>query len=170
MSENLENALAVLSKDLAPVLIDAIEQARDARDGVRAVQADDDMDTLHQQLVINRAMIERLEHLTSTLGLMKSRTEQAVAQRRAEHDDAYMHSATKKNVGFSDYASAKEKDAHFALGTVDETLRLRKAEATHRDVAAAWDYCRILLRGAEGVQRDMETRIRLISLKSQLER
>lgn len=128
------------------------------------------METLHETLVVNRGMIERLESLTATLGFWKTRTAQAVAARKAEYDDAYMQAATKKNVGFSDYASAKEKDAHFALGTIEQTMKLRKAEATHRDVDAAWDYCRILLRGAEGVQRDMELRIRLISLRSQLER
>jgi hypothetical protein len=104
------------------------------------------MEEMHQQLVINRAMIERLEYVTSSLGFMRTRTEQAVATAKAEYDDAYMRAATKKTVGFADYASAKEKDAHFALGTVDETLRLRKLEANHRDVTAAWDYCRTLLR------------------------
>lgn len=168
--QNLQSALDTLTKDVAPVLIEAITQARATRDDVRAARADDDMDALHAQLVVNRGMIERLEYLTSTLGFMKSRTEVAVAQRKAEYDDAYMRSATKKAVGFSDYATAKEKDAHFSLGTVDETIRLRKAENVHRDVLAAWDYCRTLLRGAEGVQRDMELRVRLISLRSQLER
>jgi hypothetical protein len=168
--QNLENAFTTMAGGVSQTLIESMQIARAARDDVRAAKADDGMDEMHQQLVVNRAMIERLEYVTSSLGFMKTRTEQAVAQRRAEYDDAYMAAATKKSVGFADYASAKEKDAHFALGTVQETLNLRKAEATHRDVTAAWDYCRTLLRGAEGVQRDMELRIRLINLRSQLER
>lgn len=170
MLENLEKALATLQATFPPLLVDLVQQARAARDDVRAAKADDGMEELHQQLVVNRAMIERLEYLTSSLGLMKSRSEQWVSSAKAEYEDAYMRAATKPTVGFSDYATAKEKDAHFALGTIEQTMALRKAENNHRDVVAAWDYCRILLRGAEGVQRDMEMRIRLISLRSQLER
>lgn len=168
--QNLENALEALTKDLPVALVEALHEARSCRDSVRSTKPEDDISALHEQLVVNRAMIERLEYLTSSLGLMKSRTEAAVAQRKAEYDDAYVAAATKKTVGFSDYASAKEKDAHAALGTVNETINLRKAEATHGNVTAAYYYCRELLHGAQGCQRDMETGIRLISLRSQLER
>lgn len=170
MTDSVDALLPILAEGLQPVLVDAVTAARAARDDVRSAHHEDGMDEIHQQLVINRAKIERLEAITSTLGLMKARSGSAVAAKRASYDDAYMHSATKKSVGFSDYASAKEKDAHAALGTIAETMELRKAENAHRDIDAAWDYCRILLRGAEGVQRDMELRIRMISLRSQLER
>lgn len=170
-NQKLENTIAEVTKGVAPGLMEAIHQARDARDAVQSEhESGDHIEGIHAQLLINRANIERLEYLTSSLGLIKARTEQAVAQRKAEYDDAYMHAATKKSVGFSDYASAKEKDAHFSLGTVEQTIRLRKVESAHRDVVAAWDYCRSLLRGAEAVQRDVELRIRLISLRSNLER
>lgn len=168
-SENLQKAVEVLGKDMSPVLIEAVTSARDYREAVRH-ETDDDVETIHATLVINRGMIERLEQLVAHLGFLRSRAAQVVATRKGEYDDAYVASATKKTVGFADYASAKEKDAHFALGTIDQTIALRKAEASYRDVDAAWEFCRTMLRGAEGVQRDMELRIRLISLRSQLER
>jgi hypothetical protein len=169
VSEALMNVLATMVKDLPDVLSTSLREAAEARELIRVGTEDADLATIHGYLVHNRRMIERLEHLTATFVLMKSRTASAVAARRAAHDDAYVAAATAPSVSFGDYSSAKEKDAHYSLKTLDQQLALRKAEQSHRDVEAAHEYCRILLRGAEGVQRDLEQRIRLVSLTSRLE-
>lgn len=171
MSEGLQGILAKLSTEVAPQIINTLQEATEIRNNVVAGEdVNEDPVVLHNYLLHNRAQIERLENLTAHLVLLKSRTAQLTANKRAAYDDAYMKAATKPSVGFADYATAKEKDAHFNLETVDETIQLRKAESLHRDVDSAWDYCRILLRGAEQTQRDIELRIRLISLTSSLEK
>lgn len=163
-----------LTEQLHPQLIKAVQGASEARAAAGQYAKDasvvDGPEELHEALIGSRAQIERLEYYVSQLVLLKAKTAQAVADRRGEYDDAYMKAATAKSVGFADYASAKEKDANFNLHTISETMKLRKAEKVHRDVDSAWDYCRILLRGAEGVHRDLEIRIRLISLSGQLDR
>ncbi len=163
-----------LTEQMHGQLVKAIQQASEARAActelVRNAQIEDGPDELHQTILTTRAQIERLEYLTSQLVLLKAKSAQAVADRKAQLEDAYMKAATSKTVGFSDYASAKAQDAAHATKTIAETLALRKVERTHRDVDSAWDYCRALLRGAEGVHRDLEIRIRLITLSGQLDR
>lgn len=167
---SLPDLLKALSKDVPPTIIEACEDATRARELVKPGSVEDGPDDLHEQLLGNRVQIERMEYLVASLTLLKSRSQQSVAASRAAYDDAYAKSATKPSVGFTDYTTAKEKDAHHNLSAMAELVNLRTAEKTHRDVDSAWDYCRILLRGAEGVQRDLETRIRLITLRSSLER
>lgn len=166
----LASILDDLSEEISPTLIEVLKEATRARENVTQGEESAGLPDIHTHLVRNRSMIEFLENATARLTLLKSRTAKAVATRKGAYDDAYMKAATKPSVGFADYASAKEKDAHYNLSTIEETMALRKAEAMHRDVESAWDYCRQLLRGAEGVQRDLETRIRLITLTSSLER
>lgn len=166
----LPELLSKLSKDVPEPLMKACEDATEARDLVKPGSIEDGVDDLHEQLLTNRVNIERMESLVASLTLLKSRTQQAVSARRGAYDDKYVQVATKPQVGFADYTSAKEKDAHFNAQVMEETWELRKAERLHRDADSAWDYCRLLLRGAEGVQRDLETRIRLITLRTQLER
>lgn len=172
MSEGVDvsKILESLSSKVAPAIIHALKDASHARDMVIGGETDDGPAELHEQLLHNRRQIERLEHLTSQFVLLKSRAAQQVAAAQGAYDDAYMAAATKKSIGFGDYTSAKEKDAHFNLATVEETITLRRTLALHRDVESAWDFCRILLRGAEGVQRDLELRLRMISLTNSLER
>lgn len=168
MKAELSEILESLSDGVAPAILSALEEATEARALVRPGAEEDGVQDLHSQLLTNRRNIERLEYLTAQFVLLKSRTSQAVAARKGAYDDAYMKAATKPSVGFGDFATAREKDAVFNLSAMDETWQLRKAESMHRDVDSGWDYCRILLRGAEGVQRDLETRIRLMSMQSYL--
>jgi hypothetical protein len=169
MSEALMNVLAQMQQGMSEVLTTTLREVGEFRELIRAGDAEDDLFDMHQNLVHNRRLIERMEHITASLVVMKSRTASALASRRAAYDDAYMKAATAPGVSFGDYSSAKEKDAHYNLKTMDETIALRKAEQTHRDVEATHEYCRILLRGAEGVQRDLEARTRIVSLTSRLE-
>jgi hypothetical protein len=170
MSTEVDKILDSMSGEVPGVLIQAVKDAAEARSQVQSGELSDDPVTIHERLLYNRQQIERLEDLTSKFVLLKSRTAQSVAKAKGAYDDAYTAAATKPSIGFADFSSAKEKDAYFAAACVTEAIALRKAEALHRDVDSAWDYCRILLRGAEGAQRDLELRMRLISLTSSLER
>jgi len=171
VSDDVSKILESLSSKVAPAIIEALEQASNARNLVKAGSTDDGPADIHDQLVSNRKQIERLEHLTSTFVLLKSRAAQQVAAAKGKYEDAYMGAATKPSLGFNnEYVTAKEKDAHYNLSTVAETLELRRAEALYRDVESAHEFCRLMLRGAEGVQRDAELRMRLMSLTSAMEK
>jgi hypothetical protein len=159
-----------LSFEVAEKIIEAIKQAREFRDACPTGAIDDGPVTLHEHLLVTRANIERLEHLAAELGRVRSRTWQAKADAKDAYDDAFMHAATAKQVGFADYSSKEEKIASFDLKALTEKVAARKADRMHNDVDTAWQYVRTLLRGAEGLHRDLEVRIRMISLAGQLDR
>lgn len=162
--ESLERLFVALSVDLTPTCAQVLYEARAARELVHAGDPHDAVPELHEQLLHNRSRIDYLESLTSRMLLVRSRSQQAVSDAKAAVDDAVMNTAAKPSSRLGEYASAKEKEVHFALGAVEQTMTLRKAERLHRDVDSTWDYCRVLLRGAEQVQRDLEIRLRMLSV------
>lgn len=166
--KELEAFVAELSEDVPPQLIEAVKDAAQCRSQVYGGDESASLEEIHGHLIRNRSQIERLEYLTTTLALLRSRTTNIVATRRASYDDAYNKAATKPSIGFNEYTSAKEKDATANVAATGELFAFRKAEKLHRDVDSAWDFCRVLLRGAESAQRDIETRIRLITLTTSL--
>lgn len=170
MSEGIEAILSTLNSEVAPQLIKSLSEISEIRKSVHAGSMEDTPVDLHTQLVFNRAAIERLEVLVGQLTLLKARTDDILSKRKAAYDDAYMKAATKPSLSLGDFSTAKEKDAHFNLAATEEMFAMRKAEAFHRDVYAAWDFARIYLRGAEQTQRDIDTRIRLITITHSLER
>ena len=166
MSELVEILENVISGELTKIAAEAV----DVRDRMETGTIDDDVVRLHEMLVHNRAGLDRLQAIAAALVLRKARASAHLRACQADLDDAYMKAATKKTVGFSDYATAKEKDAHFSLGTVAETMEQRKAENAFRDVEAVAEFVRTILRAAEGAHRDLELRVRMINLSSQLDR
>lgn len=166
----VEKILSSLNTEVAPQIIETLGEVSEIRKSIHAGSLDDDPSDLHEQLLFNRASIERLEVIVGNLLLLKARTENILASRQAAYDDAYMKAATKPSMALGDFSTAKEKDATFNLSATEEMFALRKASAFHRDVYSAWDFSRINLRGAEATQKDIEVRIRLITLNSALER
>jgi hypothetical protein len=53
---------------------------------------------------------------------------------------------------------------------VAETVALRRAERVLGDVDTALEVCRLFHRGLQDVRRDLELRIRLVSVEGYLER
>jgi hypothetical protein len=164
----VDSLLEALSVDLTPSCAQVVSEARRVRDEVRGGDPEDTVPDLHEQLVFNRAQIDYLEAMTSRMLLARARTQQAVSDAKDAVDDAVMKTATKPSSRLGEFASAKEKEAFYALGAVNEKMTLRKAERLHRDIDSTWDYCRVLLRGAEQVQRDLETRMRMLSISGVL--
>lgn len=168
---DLTKILESLSTQVAEPIIKVLRDVTELRQAMHGGTEEDSPHDLHRQLLENRWRIEQIEMKAATLTLLKSRTAQALADAKNAYADAYQAAATKKAVGFgSEYATAKEKDAHYNLSTLEETMMLRAQERQHRDVESAWEYCRMLLRGAEAMQQDLSLRVRLITLSSSLER
>lgn len=168
---DLFKVLESLSTQVAEPIIKTLHEVTELRTSMSGGTVEDSPVELHRQLLENRWRIEQIEMKTATLTLLKSRTSQAVADAKNAYTDAYQAAATKSTVSFaSDYATAKEKDAHYNLSTLEETMVLRAQEKQHRDIESAWEYCRALLRGAEALQHDLSLRVRLITLSSSLER
>lgn len=166
----LSELLVKLDAESQEAVVKALRAAKTAREHCEVGQEGDGPEELHKRLLLARANIDRLEHIAAELGRLKAKSQQAVADCRDEYDQAFADSATDKTVGFSDYATAKEKEAHHDLKAMKQKMAMRKAERRHRDIDSAWEYVRLMHRGAEGVRKDLDTRIRLITLAGQLDR
>ncbi len=145
-------------------------EVADARDHMIPSTDDEDVQAIHSALVHNRAQIERVQAIAASLVLYKAKASKQYREAQAVYDDAYAKAAVKPQVGFSDYSTAKEKDSYYGSQIVGETMALRVAENIFRDAEAVTEFVRVVLRGMEGSHRDLETRVRLISLRGQLDR
>lgn len=166
MIEILESVIA--GPDLAKIAA-VVAGARD--DMLPATDADDPQ-TLMDQLLHNRAQIERAQAVVASLVLVKAKASRGLRDAQGAYDDRYAEAARSPKIGFGGdtYTTAKEKDAVYGAEAVAEQIALRIAENRFRDVEAVAEFSRQILRGMEGTHRDMETRIRLISLRGQLDR
>lgn len=104
------------------------------------------------------------------LSMMRGRAQQAVADAKAAYEDAWADATTRQRPGFgNEYLSAKERDARHSLLCIEQQMSLRKVEKVERSVANVYEYVRIALRGIEGVRRDLELRIRLVTMEDRLD-
>lgn len=142
----------------------------DARDRMIPNEDNEDVVAMRTALVQNRAQIDLVQSHVASLVLYKAKAAANLRDAKAAYDDAYAKAALKPQVGFADFSTAKEKDAHYGSQAVAETIELRKAENAFRDAEAVLEFARILLRAMEGVHADINTKIRLINLSSTLDR
>lgn len=115
--------------------------------------------------------MDRVEAILADIVRVRARTAQEVADRRAALNDHWNDIASKSKVGFAyGDAAPRERYARYSQETIPEERALRRAEKLDREVGAAQEIVRTFHRGLEGVRRDLDLRIRLISLAGQLER
>jgi hypothetical protein len=106
----------------------------------------------------------------SRIILLKGRVDQAVADRKDAHDDRWNAEATSGKVGFAyGDAAPRERYAKYASKTVNEKIALRKAEMLSRQVDTAMELVRMYRFGLDSIRRDLDTRIRLMSIEGRLE-
>lgn len=126
---------------------------------------------LHDHLVRVRASLDRVEGLQTDLVVLKGKVANKHAILKANYEDAWGASATSRRQSFSsDYSSAKERDAHHDLAAMKDKVALRQFEVVVRDVDTALEVVRTCHRGLDATRRDIDTRIRLLSVETQLER
>lgn len=124
---------------------------------------------IHAKLIVARGNLDRLEEILVNIIRLNGKLKQAVADAKGKLDDAWDKAANGKNIGFSfDGPAPRERYAEYNLRTVHETVEARQAEKVQRQVDTALDVVRTWHRGLDSARRDLETRIRLISLESSL--
>lgn len=121
---------------------------------------------LHEALIAHRRALDSMEPCVVALQRMHSRARDAATECRHKLEDA----ETKASALRDEYTTAKEKDIHIRTQTVEERVALRRAERSREVFWDALEIGRIRHRGLNDSRRDLETRIRLISLTTSLER
>lgn len=127
-----------------------------------------ELETLHQSLVEAGAARYRLEELLATLSLLKNRSMDNAITAREAYEDKWREGATQGKVGFADYSSAKEKEAHYDLRALEQKIAWRRAEKEDREVTSALEFTRMCLKNVDALRWDLETRIRIKSIEGRL--
>jgi len=124
---------------------------------------------IHSLLLAARGNLDRIEEILVSLVRMNGKAKQAVADHQNALGDAWDQQAGGRNVSFSFSDPApRERYAQYNQRTIHETVEARQAERVHRQMETSLEAVRIMYRGLDSARRDLETRIRLISLESAL--
>jgi hypothetical protein len=160
----------MVSSDLDQKLSEYVGEAADLRFGLPEWTPEDPPTALHAQLLLTRQALDRVEWLQARILTIKGRVDQAHADRKAALDDKWNREATSRKIGFQwGDAAPRERYAQYSLKTVNETVELRKIEALSRRVDTALELVRMYRFGLDSNRRDLDTRIRLLSIEGRLE-
>lgn len=97
--------------------------------------------------VESRVALDRLETIVADLGLIRSRCRIVVSENEDAYEDAWRSTMHKTRIG--EYTSAKERDATYTTGAVEQLIALRRAKRMLADVDEVYEYCLIKYRGAK---------------------
>ena len=167
-TSGLSDSFKQLWADIDPALLNYREEAKALRASVEPPSESDSLDTIHARMVGSRRALDRMEAILAELGLIRSRLRQLVAELQESYDEAWRKAFDSTRVG--EYMSAKEKDAQYALKSLDQLASLRKGEKWLNQAEEVYDYVNLKYRGLLSAHRDYETRIRIITLPGGFER
>jgi len=153
-----------VASNLKPYRVEADE----LRAAPGEVDIDEHVSGLHERLIRSRRAQDRMETLLAELGLIKSRVKMAVVEAQNSYDDQWRNVMERTRIG--EYTSAKERDSTYAAGSIEQLIKLRKAQRMLAEVEEVFDYVQLRFRGLDTARREIELRIRIISLESSLER
>lgn len=163
MTTVVPEAFGLSQAQLIEVVTTADQLRRSVQQG--APQVTDGPVELHIALVQHRKALDSLEAVVARTGRWKAHADRLVAERLEALDDAELNATRLKD----DYSSALEKNMHIRTQSLEQRVAHRKAVRFRDEVAEVHQYVTTLYRGLDGSRRDLDTRLRLISLQTQLE-
>lgn len=144
-----------------------VTEARMLRD-LPPWDAEDAPMDLHHHLLEVRARYDRVESILATLIERRTRVRALVHEARENHDDVWDTSATTKRTD-RDFMAGRERVAFVNVDVIPQRRLLRRLERTEIVLDGAVESVRLIHRGLDTVRRDLDIRIRLLSLESRLE-
>lgn len=147
-----------LWSELDPALKAYRTEATELRDAPGEVTHGESLQQLHDRLVNTRRSLDRLEGIIADVGLVKSKCKQMVDDLQETYDQAWIAVMQRTRIG--EYTSAKERDATYTAGALEERVRLRRGQRILDDINSIHEFCLTKFRGLTASQRDTETRLR----------
>lgn len=166
---DLSDLLKQLSGEIPEALEHVVRSMSDLRSGVGIGEETAGPGDIHVQLQRNRACLDRAETFVAQLGRLYSRASIAEADLKGALEDAEATAITEAGPA-EEFSTAKERNARLLVRTFDERIALRKVSRQRAEIGEALEYAKTLFRGMDAVRRDTETRLRLITLETGLER
>jgi hypothetical protein len=154
--------------EINPRLGELAVEAKELRESPGVSDVSEDVADLHDRLVSARQAQDRLEAILSEVGRLRSRARIAVSERQDEYDDQWRTVMEKTRIG--EYDSAKEKNARYDAGSIQQLVNLRRAKRAAADVDEVYEYINLKYRGLDAARREIDSRVRMLTVANQLER
>lgn len=167
--EPAESSTSDLLMVWEPRLAAWLDEARTLRDGLEVPAPEDGPHALHRQLVQARRALDRVETIVADLIRLRGRSSDAVRSAKARLRRAEDVALQGRTRGFDQYVSARERMAWLTAKTSTEQDDLLNVETFDARVATVLDEARLLYRGVDAVRRDVDSRMRLMSIETRLE-
>lgn len=153
------------------VLGRVLKDAQEARGWLTADMlgsSTDSPQTLFENLAKARHVVDRLESLLCQAVLLKAQAERYRASCQAAVEDAEVEQIgpTRAN----DYTSARDRGIEINTKTIGPRRVLRQAAMLYTEAVASVTVIQTMHRGADSHRRDIETKLRAITLTTSLER
>jgi hypothetical protein len=149
-------------------LLDAISDAFALTSTLDPPSTSETLTDLHQRLLICRAAMTRVADLTGELTLLSGKVKRLLIEAKGELEDEEAALVGRKPRHTEDFSSAKERNARMAAGTLETLRKIRKAEGAQSEVDSALFYARDRHRELDRAVRDIDTRLRIISIESHI--
>lgn len=164
---SLTEEFNTLWSELNPKLAALAIEANTLRELPGVSSESEGISDLHGRLVRTRQAQDRLEAIVADIGRVRSRVRLMVSDAKDAYDDAKITAMQRNRIG--EYTSAEERSLTLKAASFDEYRILKQAERKEAEVTEVFDYCQLKYKGLDSARRDIDTRIRLISLQSSLE-
>ena len=115
-----------------------------------------------------RAVVDNLEYILCAVLVLKTKADRFKAAASDAVEDAEVAVADPGTR--QDYVTARDRNIAVNAMTITQRRALRKATVLAVEAAAAVDIVRTMHRGADSHRRDIETRLRAVTLITTLER
>jgi hypothetical protein len=155
---SLTTEFSSLWAELNPKLAELVAEVAALRASVTTPDSDSAISDLYEAMVAAGQAQERVEAILAEVGRARSRARIVVSERQDEYDDQWRNTMINTRIG--EYDSAKEKNARYDAGSIQQLVNLRRAKRMLADVEEAFDYVNIKFRGLSTAARDIDSRMR----------
>jgi hypothetical protein len=159
-----------VSDDLTDLIQDTIAEAVALRQSVEVPPISATITELHEHLLHTRSVLDRIEMLTVKLrrGLGRAR----LAQRETEAELAAAENVVYERATgkFDQYSTGRERAALVASKTPDEIAAARNAAERVIQVETAFDICSLMRWSVDGLRREVDTRMKMVTFERSMER
>jgi len=156
---------------LQKLLTDNVSEAFEIRHTLSADSYGKEIETpeaLYDNLKSGRHVVDRLEYILVQTMLAKSRIDQMKAQCAAEVEDAEIDVSAQRAT--NDFTSARDRGIEVNTKTITQRRKLRKITELALQASSVLEAIKTMHRGADSYRRDIDTRLRAITISTALER
>lgn len=147
--------------ELNPRLGELAIEANELRQSPGVSEVSEDIVSLHERLVLARQAQDRLEAIFAEVGRLRSRARIVVSERQDMYDDRWRTVMESTRIG--EYDSAKEKNARYDAGAIQQLIDLRRAKRVAADVDEVWEYINLKYRGLDTARREIDSRMKTLA-------